>query len=338
MTPAVSIRADANPRIGYGHMMRMLAVAKQLRETHGNSIQFFSAPDSDTSIVHEAGFKTCLLSGPGVGVDEMLQILNPPNGPVILDSYEVDETDLERLRSAGFRVTLFDDGKRLTNYPCELVIDSAPEAAQLGYSSSTNAHFCLGTDYYPLREEFVKARSKCRVFGPIENILVTFGGSDPFDQTTRVLSLLKQTGLGSKITAILGGGYEGAAEILAATVPEITVHRNPSDIAALMAKSDLAISSAGGTAFEIAYMGLPSLLMSLSIDQEPIARALNNQDCAYNLGHWDRCSEMEIQTAIEKMSRDRDRRERYSRNASDVVDGNGTARIASEILRIWESK
>jgi spore coat polysaccharide biosynthesis predicted glycosyltransferase SpsG len=55
-----------------------------------------------------------------------------------------------------------------------------------------------------------------------------------------------------------------------------TVHSNVTNMAALMAKADLAIGAAGGTSWERCCMGLPTIMLCLADNQREIARTLQS--------------------------------------------------------------
>ncbi len=327
-TPITSIRADANPRIGYGHIMRTLAVAKKLVEENRFNVRFFVAADSDDQIVVDNGFSPHMLQGSGIGLEEMLACLNPDDGPILLDSYQVKERDLLHLRQLGYKVAMFDDGKRLEDYPCDLVIDSAPDAKQLPYKSSTDAVFCLGAEYYPLRQEFLDYGQDRTVSDQVKNILVTFGGSDPTDQTARVLRLLSQVTSEYHITAIVGNGYTGVAVEFFGAESGIEIFRNVKDMALLLQNVDIAVSSSGGTAFELAYSGVPAMLISLTDDQVPVAMAMERVGCASYVGHWNECTDEDIQYSLSLLLSTKDIRISQTIAGKKLIDGNGAERIS----------
>jgi spore coat polysaccharide biosynthesis predicted glycosyltransferase SpsG len=72
---------------------------------------------------------------------------------------------------------------------------------------------------------------------------------------------------------------------LAATMPwPTTVRVNISDMAQVMADSDLAIGAAGSTAWERCCLGLPTLLVILAENQKEGALALEQNGAARLLG------------------------------------------------------
>jgi spore coat polysaccharide biosynthesis predicted glycosyltransferase SpsG len=106
-------------------------------------------------------------------------------------------------------------------------------------------------------------------------------------------------------------------------------------MAQALAGADLAISGAGGTALELAYLGVPSLLLELSEDQRPIASTLAQAGAAVNLGWYARACDEEIWRAIEAVAGDPSLRDAMRVSGQRVVDGKGVDRIAQAVLETW---
>ena len=335
--PRLSVRADCNARIGYGHVMRCLAVSRQLLEG-GASVQFVMAADSDSAPVEALGLAVLRLDKNATNTQDLVPTLSPADGPLLLDSYEITTSDLEVLHDAGFCVAMFDDGKRLDTYPCDLIIDSAPAADGLGYQGLATSRFCLGCDYVPLREEFTNLAPRRDMPEIVDRVLITFGGSDHDDQSARTLEALRCGDTQWQIDVILGPAYCGRADVLAESNGALTIHRQVKDMAALMSQTDMAISSSGGTALELTYLGVPMILLGLSDDQVPVALALAGAQAAEYLGYWDAIDDADILDQARALSGDHLRRSRMNTNGRALIDGGGAKRIADEILNIWKTR
>lgn len=330
--PIILIRVDCSTKIGYGHVMRCLTVARALSLNEEARVRFLMAEDSDASPVEALGFEVRRLSGNEAGISDLPAHAAPEDGLVLIDTYALTASDLDTLNAAGFCVAVFDDGCRLDDYPCGMVIDSAPGADTLAYRSTTDARFYLGPSYYPLRQEFLDCRKQ---EARDERIIVTFGGGDANDQTARVLKILETISLPWEITAILGPGYEGEAEAIFAASSKIRLQRNPLPLAPLMAAAGIAVSGAGGSALELAYLGTPSVLIPLSKDQEGIADALGEIKAAVSLNSWNTCSDQDIGDAVLALMNDTARQSALSSQARSVIDGQGAGRIAVAITETW---
>ena len=272
--PIFTVRADCSSAIGYGHVMRCLSVARSLNRDGGARVRFMIAADSDATPIRTRGVEIRQLGATGLAANDLIAEIDPEDGPVLLDSYDVHEDTLDALRTAGFRVAMFDDGKRLNRYPCEMVVDSAPAAANLAYTGLPTTRFCLGADYFPLRDEFLRLDRPHAVRPVVRTIVVTFGGSDHDDITARAIGALAGVDGDFRIVAILGPAYRGAAESAAERDPRVHLHRNPANIEALLGSADIAVTAGGGTASELAFLGVPMIMLALSVDQAYTRRIL----------------------------------------------------------------
>jgi spore coat polysaccharide biosynthesis predicted glycosyltransferase SpsG len=105
----------------------------------------------------------------------------------------------------------------------------------------------------------------------------------------------------------------------------------PPDVAGLMAWTDLAVSAAGSTTWELLHIGVPLVLVTLADNQRAIATSLGHAGLALDLGwHADVTAES-IAAAIMALAADGPRRRRMAEQGRLLVDGLGAGRVAVEI-------
>ena len=327
----VSVYTHAGLTMGYGHIMRCLAVAEALRNL-GVGIRFIMDSTSDRTPAEAAGYFVMVLRESELTTEYFISNLNPEDGPLLLDSYAITSNELEKVRAAGFGVAIFDDGMRLKNYPCDLVIDSAPGAKQLPYRGLPQTQFCLGADYFPVRREFVSARRERSIADQVKIIIVSFGGSDNDDVTSTVLKAMAGIDGYFQILTVLGPAYIGQACEFTKIDKRIQIVRNVSDMAALMVTADVAVCSSGGTALEFAYLGIPMVLLSLSPDQLPIARAL--VQAGEHLNDNKAINDTDVARAVSMLIADKPKRQSMHLAGPTLIDGRGSERVASAIFSI----
>ena len=167
------------------------------------------------------------------------------------------------------------------------------------------------------------------------NLLITMGGSDPENVTLKVVQALAETPDEAVETrVVVGSGYSHIAELrsLLSGMNHISLVENPPDMVPLMAWADLAISAAGGTCWELAYMGVPAVVIAISRDQLGIAEAVADRGVAHNLGWHTDVSEGGIRQAVRMLLRNPKRRAAMSWAGRELVDGHGPKRVV-EFLR-----
>ena len=92
---------------------------------------------------------------------------------------------------------------------------------------------------------------------------MTMGGSDPDNATALVLGALERLSRRFDVTVVVGGANPRLDSIRQQCLRLTRVcSHNTANFESLMAKTDMAIAAVGGTIWELAYMGVPTLLLS----------------------------------------------------------------------------
>ena len=319
----VCFRVDASIEIGTGHVMRCLTLAEALRKKGvecsflcrphtGNLIEFIRSKNfhvyplgktpapEDTSIEplevedNTALYATWLGCNWETDAQESgyhLQNIDPDW--LVVDHYALDQRWELALKAWYKKLAVIDDlADRV--HASDFLLDQTLGRNQKEYAELVpkECDLLLGAQYALLRPEFARWREyslKRRSPPQLNQILITLGGVDKNNATGQILNALTQSGLSEhcKITVIMGSTAPHLADIqsLAKTLPwQTEVKINVSNMAELMANSDLAIGAAGGTSWERCCLGLPTLMVVLAENQSKIARALADAEAAILLG------------------------------------------------------
>ena len=129
-----------------------------------------------------------------------------------------------------------------------------------------------------------------------------------------------------EIIVVIGGSnphYECLQREATDASPAISLQRNVSNMPELMAWADLAIAAGGSTNWELAFMGLPSLVITIADNQQAIAAALDRQGVIINLGWHQDLNIERLGLSIQDLIGDRLKRETMSKKGRLLVDGNG---------------
>jgi spore coat polysaccharide biosynthesis predicted glycosyltransferase SpsG len=164
-------------------------------------------------------------------------------------------------------------------------------------------------------------------------ILVTLGGSTPADIGVRVMESLSNVNIdGLRVVFVVGGSTPDSAllESCAARFPgKISIRRDVSNVPKLMAETDIAISAAGSTCWELCLLGLPSVLLDLADNQTQVAMELERRGWALYAGSGDSFSSDGLAKLVENLLASRERRELLSQRSRQLVDGFGAKRVVS---------
>jgi UDP-2,4-diacetamido-2,4,6-trideoxy-beta-L-altropyranose hydrolase len=331
------IRADANAQIGIGHLMRCLALAQAWQSKGGQAV-FITDCSSDSlrRRLSDEGFKIIPVdrSYPHPAdwalLSEMLAVY--PDSWVVLDGYHFDPSYQLRIKETGHPLLVIDDMAHLDHYYADIVLNQNINAGQLNYSCEPYTRPLLGTRYVLLRREFWPWHGwKREIPETARKILVTLGGSDPDNWTLMVIRALGKVEVeGLEATIVVGPSntyvQELEAEARDAQLP-IRLITNASNMPELMAWADVAIAGGGSTCWELAFMGLPSILLVLSENQKDIAAGLGEKEAAINLGWYTESSIEEVDHKLSRLLEDRGLRCHMSYQARELVDGLGNERI-----------
>ncbi|MEK7218316.1 MAG: UDP-2,4-diacetamido-2,4,6-trideoxy-beta-L-altropyranose hydrolase, partial [Patescibacteria group bacterium] len=328
-------RADADTDAGTGHVMRCLALA-QVAQDRGHETFFVTlAANPLQDRLRKEGCGIRLLSAPQGNQEdaaETLRIaLDSGADWIVIDGYRFDDAYQRALKGGGLPLLFIDDYGHATPYAADIILNQNSYAPGVGgwYARRpASSRLLLGCAYTLLRREF---RSSLRPDSPIparaSSVLVTLGGSDPRNATLLVIEALRSLGEGIRTVRIVVGKANPHLEGLRAAAGEENVIVDAADMPALMAQADLAIAAGGTTSYELAFMGIPSLLFTLAENQRQVAEDLAEREAARSLGDPNGIAPPGLAQAIRELLGDPDTRTRFSRNGRKLVDGGGAERV-----------
>lgn len=192
----ICFRADASAQIGYGHFIRLLALADMLKDDF--ECVFYTVAPSPYQISEMQ--KVC----PFVPLSEETKfesfLMKLGGGEiVILDNYFFTTEYQREIKKRGCKLVCVDD-MHDKHYVADMIINHALTDTSL-FDCEPYTKFCLGLDYALLREPFRKPLSYEK---REKTVVVNFGGADPFGITERIVTMLLQMSISYHIVVILG--------------------------------------------------------------------------------------------------------------------------------------
>lgn len=364
----VTFRTDASLQIGTGHVMRCLTLASALK-TRGAECEFICrAHDGNlVRLIQEKGYTTHTLpveaqTRPSANCPDSTG-LEPTHSLwlgatqsqdadacgailaarqpdwLIVDHYSLDARWESKLSPWYDNLMVVDD---LADRPhtCDLLLDQSHGRAAEDYTSLVPdaCRLLCGPRYALLRPEFAELRPyslQRRVIPALRELLITMGGVDKDNITGLVLQALRTTLLPAdcRITVILGTTAPWQDEIneQAQKMPWRTrILVGVSDMAQLMADSDLAIGAAGATSLERCCLGVPTIMLVLAENQRKNAQALDTSGAAHLV---DTSTLTSLPAIIEGLF-DPSTLGTMSAAAAKITDGLGVARVIENMANI----
>jgi len=257
---------------------------------------------------------------------------------LIVDHYALDIEWETAMRPHAKHIMVIDDlADRV--HDCDLLLDqNMHQNIQERYDILVppSCTKLLGPKYALLRPEFKEARSNLKVRdGNVRRIFVFFGGSDPTNETGKALKAIQQTKRPDiAIDVIVGAANPHQEEIanLCSTLPKAKLHRQINNIAELMMEADLAIGAGGGTVWERCCLGLPTIVLSISSNQNPSCKAIASIGAILYLGEGNKIDADLIESALKISLSATYLMESLGGLGLAVVDGRGVDRVLRELL------
>ncbi|BAY60649.1 glycosyltransferase family 28 protein [Calothrix brevissima NIES-22] len=332
------IRTDASIEIGTGHLMRCLALA-QVCQNAGYQPIFMMAnavPVLEQRLLSER-MKIIRLSASIGTVEDAQETANRAKelnaNWIVLDGYNFGEQYQQVIKSYGIRLLFIDDYGHANYYYADLILNHNIYANEAMYPNrDVDTELLLGTGYTLLRSEFLQwkgwERSLC---SKANKILVTLGGSDADNVTLKVIQALQLVAIDELEAIVVVGGSNPHYEQLRLASQNsqfpIRLEKNVTNMPELMAWADVAITAGGSTCWELAFMGLPSVILILAENQRAIAQKLDQMKVSINLGWHEDVSISEIALAISDLLIATHIRVEMNQLGQKLIDGQGSKHV-----------
>lgn len=319
------IRVDLGGTVGSGHIFRCLALASELSNMGKEVI--FLVNNEDAFVKHDTlNFPYVSLTGKRSS-DLIKQCSNN------LKFFDVLITDLpfqneyySKFFSGKCKTVIIDDLGNIKLYSTLLFNGSIVQNYHNYELIKNFTKTFFGPKYMILRKNFLEKKQKYRISkNAIKNILLTFGGSDNLSLTKKIVTILVKEDY--QVTAILGHSFNDIRfSDFAKNFKNLIVKSNVQDMGQVLLNQDLAISAAGVTTYELATMGIPSILIPSDKYQSMTALEFSKLGFGINYGYWDK-DEKRLLRFIHKLD-NYDTRCNFFRKGRKLVDGSGVLRVA----------
>ena len=247
----IAIVVNAFDEIGTGHVYRCLSIASKLVF---HEVLFLIDEDHQLGIdiVGNYNYPYKLYDG----MDDLVESLRMYSPQVVInDILDTSREYVSILKNEGYFVVNFEDLGTGTEV-ADVVFDALYEH-EVGEDKIFTGH-----KYYILKDEFYFQPQKI-ITHTVNNVLITFGGTDPNNFTEKVIDSILSTNYEGRINVILGLGYQGLEDLISKyeSNQSIQIYRNVSNISEFMFKADLIFTSAGRTMYEICSLGVPTICL-----------------------------------------------------------------------------
>jgi spore coat polysaccharide biosynthesis predicted glycosyltransferase SpsG len=338
-----ALLVEGDYQIGMGHLYRCLHLKKQL-ELSGLNV-FFIIPTNTVclSFCIENDIPHIALDVPDYKAPKaicriMKKELSQMNG-ILIDLIEERYKQFVFLRKFKnlliFSITLFEFNKgnryeHISFYPFPKKLDY-----NIVYSIFGQTKIFSGPEYIGFSEDLMLYKNKIKPKNVIPKILVTLGGSDPCDFTTKVIKVLEQVKTGFILDVVCGKANKKKDEInllLKNGKLNYMYHEAIDYLPKLMHEADFAIINGGLIRYELTLLGTPYIAISIHKTQYSITELLSSQTGDINLGIGDELESKDIINAVYDLLSDVHKRNNISTEQSKFFSENGYKLIVKKLI------
>ncbi|WP_250258314.1 bifunctional UDP-2,4-diacetamido-2,4,6-trideoxy-beta-L-altropyranose hydrolase/GNAT family N-acetyltransferase [Dermabacter sp. Marseille-Q3180] len=332
----VLFRCDATEEGGIGHLVRVVSVADAAVNA-GHSVCV--AGDIQSPLARQLVEEAQLTVVPAPGD---LGALAAEHGASIVhvDDYTVGNEALEQVRAAGALLSSMEDGS-YGRRDADLVVDSTIGAEFTERGRASRGRVLRGIAYAPMRPQVLAARHKREhdfAPSPVPRALIVMGGTDATGAAATIAGLCAGLPRNIELTVIAPTRHwEAVAEAAGPSVQLLEPTPAFLEIASTM---DFVVSASGTSAWELACIGVPTLLVAVVDNQKAGYAAALDAGIAKGLGTIDKIRAHRAQAAaqldsfVEALAAGAV----STREAMAKVDGRGAERIVEAWTTLFDER
>lgn len=333
----IVFRCDASPDIGLGHLIRCLAVAKELQKQ--NQIIFATTKDDANSYIKEAGFEI-FFKEKDETEEKYLKRLNNiilyPDIVVIDKKYPYSIESLTDFRQNNIKVIMIDNICEGLSECDEIIFPTAhldKSVLKKYLSEKQISQVKTGPEYVILRDEILALKGKINysIHNP-QNIVVTTGGTDPQGVLLKLIPWLIEMNLKANIMILIGQAFKYRNEL------EKIIINLPDNFKVLpysleeFIKADIVICTFGVSIYEMIYLQIPTICISHSRENAQSAKVLKERYNVFeDLGYFKDINKQNAQTVITRLLIDKEYYKNMVKECDNIIDRKGAYRLAQLI-------
>ena len=307
----IAFFTEAGIKRGMGHLVRSYTIAQKFKD-NSCAVDFFL--DSDIDFAYK--------------FDELKQFswdtfkIEKKYDVIFIDSYEATLAHYQEAVNNSKIAVFLDDENRLS-YPKGVIINFAPDANKVFFPTKQKENtYLLGLDYIPIRKEFIEAYKEKK-----ESIFIMLGGADTNCLSYDIIELLQDIDV-KKIIVTNDTKMKEKLEKFAKV--KVLYRPNDDELIKIMTQSSIAISTASMTIYELAYLQIPTISISVNTNQHNGASQLikyniTKANISIEESNWKNKLYKELQHLIQNKN---------AFQTNNKIDGLGTQRIFDSISRL----
>ncbi len=350
MRQKIGFRVDVGNVVGLGHLMEVIAIYKNLRNRFDLNPIFITVKNN--YVIHKLH---------QIGIENIYPIADNMIAEKLEEEEDIDKTiailkdnhcnylivDLPS-RTEHYYKTLYENIAEIYTILDNNIHRKIASSLVVNFSISQKASFydrlkdrskyLIGTKYVPLNESILEYKP-IKIKRNVKRIFINQGGSDPYGITIKIIKSLERMSKEYSVDILVGGLMKRCHEIELKKILKSSVRHKyslyenvPQQIVyEKMEQADIAITAAGNTLYELAYFGIPSIMIAPRVEFLAITKSFEKFSSNINLGLKDYIDEDIIRKKTDYLITNYDLRQKISAALKTLIDGRGTSRVSDRI-------
>ena len=332
----ILFKVMGSPEIGLGHVMRSLELASELKKDLESKIFFHC--NSDKRVIEKIEDKYAVFltkENLDVNADIADKVMRYDVDILVLDQMaeNVNLCETVKLKKPDTLIVALDYFNYENSY-LDIILNLYNHNLNVPKPEEEfTGEYYEGLEYAIIRDSFEEYIDKeKRIKENVNEILVTFGGSDTSENTIKVLNLLNNVQNNPKVNIVIGPMFKNKDKIIeiAEKQDRYEIYQDAANMEELIFNADLGFIGSGTTLMEFCALGTPAIVMPQNEREQRFANLFDKNDAISIIR--DDYTEEEIITLINEIISSKEIRAEMSRNQRQLIDGKGKERIKKIIL------
>lgn len=336
-TAPVLFRVAGGPRLGFGHVVRAISLAKAMQVKARLSVRGTGETTRVATrmgaCVSEEGFATALETG-----EVKLVVIDDPHA-------ETAEAALIAARRHRVPVASIHD-LGLAPIASDLAIDGSLVQVKRSWPAG---ELLLGPRYMVLDPSLLQEiAAHRRVLAPGVRevcegyrVMVSLGGGPRLEAGLTIARAIAEAYPSTRVT--LATGFTARASGIATGHPRVRLLESPGVLRCELARADVAVLAGGVTLYESAALGVPAVALAVVKAQWPTIRAFDRAGAARGAGLLHQTSRERQARVIARVVRavgdllaNEEALATMAMTAREHIDGRGAMRVATALKKLME--
>jgi len=341
ISPIILIRCDGSHDVGFGHVVRCLALADELCSVHECQVKFLMRYGPEGIDMVRAHGYSVLTPRHETQAQDIMWPLNligcSPADMVVFDIRDdFPRHAMDSLRQNGMVVAVIDDVSPRCLSADLGFFPPVPQLDRIDWSGSPGQRF-VGWEWVLLRRDIREFHNVSKPQHDRVQVLVTMGGSDPHGFTLKAIRACQRVRKNIDVKVVLGPGFSAHQELqklVNGLDDHMQIHSNIKNLPDLIHQSDLVVGAFGNTAYEAAALKRFGMYLCGTPDHVESASRYMQAGFGVSLGLGRDVTDEELARAIEKYSNSLSHIEIEQHGINvDSIDGLGVTRIAEKLVQ-----